>query len=48
MQHRAMLWPNAPVQDQDQGSESSDPIKTGYDKEVPPPPKPEPKKEKEG
>jgi hypothetical protein len=43
MQHRTMLWPNAPVQND--GSESSDPIKTGYDSEVPPPPKP--KKEKE-
>lgn len=47
MQHRAMLWPNAPVQE-DQGSETSDPLKTGYDKEVPLPPKPEPKKEKKG
>lgn len=46
MQHRAMLLPNAPVQDQ--GSETSDPIKTGYDKEVPLEPKPEPKKEKKG
>ena len=41
MQHLTMLWPNAPVQNE--GSESSDPIKTGYDSEVPLPPKKEEK-----
>lgn len=45
MQHRAMLWPNAPVQDQ--GSETTDPIKTGYGSDVPPQPKPKPKKEED-
>jgi hypothetical protein len=48
MQHRTMLWPNAPIQAE--GSETSDPIKTGYGSQVPsqPKPEPEPKKEKGG
>lgn len=46
MQHRAMDWPNAPVQDEiPPGSGPGSGGKTGFGGTVPPQPKPTPKEQ---